>query len=630
MISISCENISLSFGENDILSNVSFSLNDGDKLGIIGVNGAGKSSLFSIITGNYEASSGAVYIGKGLKVGLLKQNIVYESSRTILDEAYSTFSHLIEDEKELELLRINAEKTGSELDAKRYISAQEEFTKNGGYEFRGRCKGILKNLGLDETLWDKSVSSLSGGQKTRLSLTCLLLSDPDILMLDEPTNHLDFASMFWLENYLKSSKKSVLIISHDRYFLDSVVNNILEIEHGKAKLYKGNYTAYQQKKKTDREIQERHYQNQQKEIKRIEAYIEQQRRWNRERNIIAAESRQKMLDRMEKLDKPMELPHTVRMKFESSGESGNDVLSVNRLCKAYPSKKLFSDLTFQIKKGQRLFICGDNGCGKSTLIKILANRTYPDSGSVNYGSNVKIGYYDQENQDLNPQNTVLDEIWNSYPNLTQTEIRNTLALFLFKGEDVLKEVSKLSGGEKARLTLSKLMLSKMNLLILDEPTNHLDINSREILENAISDFDGTVIAVSHDRYFVNKLATRIAEFGTMEQGKVYFYDGTYNDFLVFKKSISTKGEATAVKPITQSKEQFLNAKRDLSEQRKRERRLEKAKADAERLEVRIEEINEEMSGEAAFDHIRLAELTLELEKAEIDLLASYEIIEELS
>lgn len=630
MISISCDKVCLSFGENDILNNISFSLNDGDKLGIIGVNGAGKSSLFKVITGEYESTSGEKYIGKGLRVGLLKQNIVYESSRTILEEAYSTFSNLIEDEKDLEILRINAEKTGSELDAKRYISAQETFTKNGGYEFRGRCKGILKNLGLGEEIWDKSVSSLSGGQKTRLSLSCLLLSDPDILMLDEPTNHLDFASMFWLENYLKTSKKTVLIISHDRYFLDSVVDHVLEIEYGKAKLYKGNYSTYQQKKKTDREIQERHYQNQQKEIKRIESYIEQQRRWNRERNIIAAESRQKMLDKMEKLERPMDLPDSVRMRFESSGESGNDVLSVNRLCKSYPSKNLFSNLTFQLKKGQRLFICGENGCGKSTLIKILANRSYPDSGSVNYGSNVKIGYYDQENQDLNPNNTVLDEIWNSYPNLTQTEIRNTLALFLFKGEDVLKEVSKLSGGEKARLTLAKLMLSKMNLLILDEPTNHLDINSREILENAISSFDGTVIAISHDRYFVNKLATRIAEFGTFESGKVYFYDGTYDDFITFKKNTGPSAETSASKTITQSKEQFLNAKRDLSEQRKRERRLQKAKQDAEKLEKRIEQINDEMSGEAAFDHVRLAELSDELEKAENDLLSAYEIIEELS
>ncbi len=361
MIALNCESISLSFGVDEVLSNVSFSVNEGEKLGIIGVNGAGKSSLFSIITGKREPSGGAFYIAKNHTVGLLEQNIAYESSSTILDEAYSTFSELLEDEKRLEELRSQAEKSGSEEDAKRFSALQESFTSRGGYEFRGRCKGILKNLGLPEELWDKPVSSLSGGQKTRLSLTCLLLSDPDILMLDEPTNHLDVSALFWLEGYLKTSKKTVLIVSHDRYFLDSIVDSVLEIENTKGKIYRGNYTAYAKQKEVDRELEERHYRNQQKEIKRIEAYIEQQRRWNRERNIIAAESRQKMLDKMEKLDRPEALPDTVRMRFELSGESGNDVMSVSRLRKAYPSRPLFDDVTFQVKKHDRLFITGENG-----------------------------------------------------------------------------------------------------------------------------------------------------------------------------------------------------------------------------------------------------------------------------
>lgn len=630
MLALNCENISLSFGVDTILSGVSFALNEGDKLGIIGVNGAGKSSLFSIITGKYEASGGAFYVAKGRSIGILEQNTINESKKTILDEAYSTFSSLIDDEKRLEELRIIAERSGKDEDARRFIHLQDQFTRNGGYEFRGRCKGILKNLGLGEAFWDMPVSSLSGGQKTRLALTCLLLSDPDILLLDEPTNHLDVESMFWLEGYLKASKKTVLIISHDRYFLDSVVSHVLEIENGKGYLYKGNYTSYVDQKKKNREIEQRHYDNQQKEIKRIEAYIEQQKRWNRERNIIAAESRQKMLDRMEKIDKPDALPDKVRMHFESSGESGNDVLMASRLSKSFPGKLLFKDATFQVKKGDRLFICGENGCGKSTLIKILASKLSPDQGSVCYGANVKVGYYDQENQNLHPSNTVLEEIWNTYPNMTETVLRNTLALFLFKGDDVHKKVSLLSGGEKARLTLSKLMLSKMNLLILDEPTNHLDINSREILEEAISNFQGTVIAVSHDRYFVNKLATRILDFSFNIDKTLYNYDGGYESFIDHKKVQKMSAEGTKIEQMTASKEQFLNAKKDNAEIRKQQRRLKQAKDDILKTENRIEELNIEMSkDDIGFDYVKLTALSEELEMCENKLLELYELVDEL-
>ena len=631
MIALNCESISLSFGIDEVLRDVSFAVREGEKLGIIGVNGAGKSSLFSIISGKREPSGGAYYIAKNHTVGLLEQNIAYESSKTILEEAYSAFPELIEDERRLEELRGQAEKSGSEEDAKRFSTLQESFTRRGGYEFRSRCKGILKNLGLPEQLWDKPVSSLSGGQKTRLSLTCLLLTDPDILMLDEPTNHLDVSALFWLESYLKASKKTVLIISHDRYFLDSIVDSVLEIENCKGKVYKGNYTDYVKQKEINRELEERHYRNQQKEIKRIEAYIEQQRRWNRERNIIAAESRQKQLDKMEKLEKPEDLPDSVRMRFELSGESGNDVMSVSRLSKAYPSRPLFDNVTFQVKKHDRLFITGENGCGKSTLIKILAGRLSADNGSVLLGSNVKIGYYDQENQDLHPSSTVLDELWNTYPTMTETVLRNTLALFLFKGDDVYKRVSLLSGGEKARLTLAKLMLSKMNLLILDEPTNHLDIVSRERLEKAIADFEGTVIAVSHDRYFVNKLATRIADFGTFERGSVYVYEGDYQSFLDYKKAINTSDTKTPKTEImTASKEQYLNAKRDQADKRRQERRIVKAKEDIERLEKRIEELNAEMSGDIAFDYVKLAALSAEYDECEAKLMELYELLDGLS
>lgn len=626
MISVNCENLSLSFGAETVLENVSFALNEGDKLGIIGVNGAGKSSLFAMITGKYQPTSGEVFISKGKTVGILEQNIEYDSSRTILDEAINTFSDLLETEKELENLRMISEQTGSEADAKRYADCQESFTSGGGYEFRGRCRGILKKLSLPEALWDKPVSSLSGGQKTRLSLACLLLRDPDIILLDEPTNHLDTDALFWLESYLKASRKTILVISHDRYFLDSVVNRILEIENKKSRIWNGNYTGYVNQKAIDREIQERHYVNQQREIKRIEVYIAQQRRWNRERNIIAAESRQKLLDKMERVERPEALPDRIRMTFDSSGESGNDVMSVRGLAKSYPGKALFDSVSFEVKKHDRLFICGKNGCGKSTLIKILAGRIPPDSGFASLGYNVKIGYYDQENQDLHPNNTVIDELWNAYPTMTETTVRNALALFLFRGDDISKKVSVLSGGEKARLTLARLMLSKMNLLILDEPTNHLDINSREVLENALSGFDGTIIAVSHDRYFINKLATRILDFGAESEHHLFAFEGGYGEYLDYRRRYLTSPEEEAKKEtvVTASKEQYLNAKREQAEIRKSERRLKNLKDSIAATESRISEIGEEMTVCDPYDHVKLAGLEKEQTELEDRLLSMYE------
>ncbi len=630
MIAINCEKINLSFGAETILENIAFALNEGDKLGIIGVNGAGKSSLFSIITGKYKQTSGEVFIARDKTVGILEQNIEYNSSSSILDEAYKTFSNLIKMEKELDELRKVAEKTESEEDAKRFSECQERFTDCGGYEFRGRCKGILKRLSFSEELWDKPVSTLSGGQKARLSLACLLLRDPDIILLDEPTNHLDTEALFWLENYLKSSKKTILVISHDRYFLDSVVNKILEIENKKSRLFNGNYTQYVNQKAVDRDIQERHFSNQQKEIKRIEAYIEQQRRWNRERNIIAAESRQKLLDKMEKVKRPEALPDKIRMSFEKSEESGNDVITVSGLEKSFPGKSLFNSVSFEVKKHDRLFICGKNGCGKSTLIKILAGKLSSDRGFVTRGYNVKLGYYDQENQDLNPANNVLDELWNSYPNLTETAVRNTLALFLFKGDDIFKPISVLSGGEKARLTLARLMLSKVNLLVLDEPTNHLDINSREILENALLAFDGTIIAVSHDRYFVNKLASHILDFGAESKGHLFFFDGGYHQYLEYKKNYLSPYENEQKETcVSASKEQYLNNKRELAEQRKIERKIKSLKNDIEVTENSISKTNEELSVCDAYNHVRMAELESQINSLEEKLLYLYEQLDSL-
>ncbi|MBQ4574166.1 MAG: ATP-binding cassette domain-containing protein [Clostridia bacterium] len=631
MISISCDGISLSFGMDVILNNISFSLNENDKLGIVGVNGAGKSSLFKIITGEYTADSGNVFISKDKSVGVLDQNVHFESESTLLEEVMLTFRNLIDMESELEMLhsKIEFSESPDPVLVASYASLHDRFTRNGGYEFRGRCRGTLKSLGFGEEFWDQKVSSLSGGQKTRLALARILLREPDILMLDEPTNHLDMDALYWLEDFLAQYRKTVIVISHDRFFLDRIATKILEIENTHGRMYNGNYTRYVEQKMQDREIQMKHYKNQQKEIARIEAYIEQQRRWNRERNIIAAESRQKQLDKMVRVEKPENLPEKIRLSFSKSGESGNDVLYVRGLGKSFPNKVLFRDVDFLVKKNDHVFITGANGCGKSTLIKIIAGKMMPDTGICEYGYNVKVGYYDQENQQLHDDNTVIDEIWNDYARMNETDIRNTLALFLFKGDDIEKKVSNLSGGEKARLTLAKLILSKMNLLILDEPTNHLDINSREALEAALMAFDGTIIAVSHDRYFINKLSTRILDFHVSDH-TIVDYKGSYAEYVEFKaKQQVTAEQETASEVITDNKEQYLLNKKAQSDKRKQERKLKLTQEEIEKIETELDAIKLESEGEAATDHVRLAELYERSQLLEERLLELYEILEEL-
>ncbi len=639
MISISCENLKLSFGTEVILDGISFSLNEGEKLGIVGVNGAGKSSLFKLITGEYTPDSGSVYLSKDRTVGILTQNVGFDGEGTVWEATVASFTALIEKEEALERLHARME-AGDADAASRYTELWKEFEREGGTQFRSRCRGILKNLGFPEEQWEEKVSSLSGGQKTRLALSCLLLRDPDILLLDEPTNHLDVDALFWLEEYLRQSRRTVLVVSHDRYFLDRVADHILEIEHHRGTLYQGSYSVYAEKKKTDREIAERHYKNQQKEIARIEAYIEQQRRWNREKNIIAAESRQKQLDKMEKLERPEDLPEQIRMRFRSSGESGNDVLRAIRLGRRYPGRPLFRDVNFLIGKKERVFLTGQNGCGKSTLIKLLAGRDEPDTGEVEFGYNVEIGYYDQENQQLDPKKTVLDEVWDKYPRLTETEVRSALALFRFRGDDVYKTVSILSGGEKARLTLSKLILAEMNLLILDEPTNHLDVGSREVLEDALEDFDGTLIAVSHDRYFIKKLANRILAFpkngkeavGCAAAGDNVLLDfrGTYDEYLAFTRDrpTGTEPKKEEEKGMTEAKARYLDRKKASAEERKAEKRLRTAKERIAAVESRIGEIDAEVSASDGTDYVRLAALETEKNTLEEELLSHYETVEE--
>lgn len=629
MIAISLSGVKLEFGTDVILEDISFSLNEGDKLGIVGVNGAGKTTLFKIITGEYQPTEGSVYISKDKTVGLLEQNTGLESDDTVLDAMLASFSGLIADEKRLEELQSKLD-SGDEEIISQYTSLADRFKRAGGYEFRSRCKGILKNLGFDERFHQLKIASLSGGQKTRLALARQLITSPDILMLDEPTNHLDIETLAWLEDFLSSYRGTLLVISHDRYFLDRVTNKTLEIENRHAELYGGNYTRYVELKAENREIRERQYKNQQKEIARIEAYIEQQRRWNRERNIIAAESRQKALDRMVKIERPEELPQKIRLAFTKSGESGNDVLTARGLSKSFPDKPLFSDVSFLVKKHDRMFIQGPNGCGKSTLIKIIADKLLPDSGELEFGYNVTVGYYDQENQNLDPENTVLDELWNCHENLTQTEIRSALALFLFKGDDIEKKVSVLSGGEKARLTLCKLILQKMNLLILDEPTNHLDINSREALEGALQNFDGTIIAVSHDRYFISKLATRILDLGIKP---ALDYMGGYDDYQRYKTLMKpgVQDSELSREDMTDSKERYLKNKEQAAEQRRLQTRKKKNAEETAKLEKELETVIEAQSDESRqSDYVHMNELYERQTEIETRLMELYEEAETLA
>lgn len=609
-----------------ILDRVTFSINEGDHLGIVGVNGAGKSTLLRIITNKLSADSGSVYIQNGATVSMLEQNAEYSSDRSVLDEMLAAFSSLIDTEHELERLRLLAD-DGDEAAALRFASMHEKFVSDGGLEYRGRCKGTLQSLGLGTDFFDVPITTLSGGQKTRVALARLLLSDPDIIILDEPTNHLDIDSIEWLEKYLSSCSKTVIVVSHDRYFLCKVTGKTLEIENSKAKLYSGNYDKYIAEKKREREILEHQYKNQQKEIARIEAYIEQQRRWNRERNIIAAESRQKQLDKMEKIDAPSRLPDNIRMKFSESDESGFDVLSVRRLSKSYPGKTLFEGLSFELKKRDRLFIIGKNGCGKSTLLKILSGHATQDLGVFDFGYNIRLGYYDQENQNLSEDKTVIDELWDSYPTLSQTEIRNALALFLFKGDDIFKEIRVLSGGEKARITFAKLMLSKYNLLFLDEPTNHLDIMSREVLEDALTDFDGTILAVSHDRYFIKKLASRILAF---EDGGVRDYMGTYEDYLSYVSRFAPKSASTTseISTATESKKQYMKSKQESAEKRRLASRIKKSREEIAAIETRLDEISHEID-ENQSDADLLSKLYSESDELETRMMTLMEELDSL-
>ncbi|KAJ49362.1 ATP-binding cassette subfamily F protein 3 [Clostridium tetanomorphum] len=540
MIILSCKDLNKSYGIDVVLKNITFSINEGDKIGLIGPNGAGKSTLFKILTNELDYDSGELFVDKNKKIGYLSQHLSLHSNNTIYDEMLSVFSSLISLEDKLRNLetKMNEPYDASKADyhnkiIKDYTLCTELYNNRGGYTYKGEINRVLKGLGFSEEDFNKPVNILSGGQKTRVALCKLLLNNPDILLLDEPTNHLDLDAIEWLEEYLNSYKGTIIIISHDRYFLDAITNKTIELLNSHINSYDGNYTKFIEFKKKDYETKLKSYNLQQAEIKRQEEIIERYRSFNREKSIKAAESRQKALDKIERIDSPDKDPVSAKIKFKTSITSGNDVLHIENLSKSFENKHLFSNVNLDIKRGEKLALIGDNGRGKTTLFNIIMDKVEPNSGIKVLGKNVFIGYYDQEQSNLNPDKTILDEVWDDFPKMTTTEIRTVLGAFLFRGEDVFKPISKLSGGEKCRINLLKLMLSQANFLLLDEPTNHLDIISREALEDAILEYDGTVLVISHDRYFLNKVINKIYE---LKEDEAKEYLGNYNYYVEKKKN----------------------------------------------------------------------------------------------
>ena len=537
---LSCQNICKAFGEEEIIKDACFHIEEKEKAALIGNNGAGKTTLLRIIMNELSADSGSVVISRDKKIGYLAQYQDIHGHQTIYDELSSTKQHIIDMENRIRTLEQEMKNSqGDQLEKlmQTYSRLTHQFELENGYAYKSQIAGVLKGLGFSEEDFTKQIETLSGGQKTRVALGKLLLSQPDILLLDEPTNHLDMESIAWLENYLLTYPGAVLIVSHDRYFLDKVVTKVVEIEAGYVRMYSGNYSAYALKKAQLRDAQYKAYLNQQREIKHQEAVIAKLKSFNREKSIRRAESREKMLDKMQRLDKPAEINDQMRLTLEPRFISGNDVLTVEELSKTFPGQTLFQNISFEIKRGERVALIGNNGTGKTTLLKILNQVIPADSGKFTLGSKVQIGYYDQEHHVLHMEKTVFQEISDTYPTLTETQIRNMLAAFLFTGDDVFKVISSLSGGERGRVSLAKLMLSEANFLILDEPTNHLDIASKEILEEALNSYTGTVLYVSHDRYFINQTATRIMD---LTNQAIVNYIGDYDYYLEKKEELTAK------------------------------------------------------------------------------------------
>ena len=598
---LSCQSICKSFGEKVILQDASFHIEEREKAALIGNNGAGKTTLLRIIMQEISADSGNVVIAKDKKIGYLAQYQDIHGHHTIYEELLTTKQYILNMEEKIRTLEqemkyVAGEKLESLMNS--YTRLTHQFELENGYAYKSEIVGVLKGLGFEEEDYSKQIENLSGGQKTRVALGKLLISKPDILLLDEPTNHLDMESIAWLETYLLNYPGAVFIVSHDRYFLDKVVTKIVEIEAGQMRMYDGNYSAYALKKAMLRDAQYKAYLNQQREIKHQEAVITKLRSFNREKSIKRAESRVKMLDKIQRIEKPVEIDNQMRISLEPRFISGNDVLTVEGLSKAFPGQILFTDISFEIKRGERVALIGNNGTGKTTILKILNGIVEADAGRFALGSKVQIGYYDQEHHVLHMEKTIFQEISDTYPTLTETEIRNMLAAFLFTGDDVFKLISSLSGGERGRVSLAKLMLSEANFLILDEPTNHLDIASKEILEEALNSYTGTVLYVSHDRYFINQTATRIMD---LTNQAIVNYIGDY-DYYLEKKDEMTQiyapAQETAAQEIkeavSETKLTWQQQKEEQALKRKRENELKKVEARIEELETRDKEIDETM------------------------------------
>ena len=636
---LACQSICKSFGEKEILKDASFHIEEREKAALIGNNGAGKTTLLRIIMEESSSDSGNVVLAKDKRMGYLAQYQDIHGHRTIYEELLTTKQYIIDMEERMRSMEQEMKHVqGQELDRlmNTYTRLTHEFELENGYAYKSELMGVLKGLGFSEEDFGKEIETLSGGQKTRVALGKLLISKPDILLLDEPTNHLDMESIAWLETYLLNYPGAVFIVSHDRYFLDKVVTKVIEIEAGQVTSFQGNYSAYAEKKAQLRDAQYKAYLNQQREIKHQEAVIVKLKSFNREKSIRRAESREKMLNKIQRLDKPVEIQTQMRLSLEPRVVSGNDVLTVEGLSKSFPGQTLFTDISFQIKRGERIALIGNNGTGKTTMLKILNSILPADAGSFSLGSKVQIGYYDQEHHVLHTEKTIFQEISDTYPTLTETEIRNMLAAFLFTGDDVFKEISALSGGERGRVSLAKLMLSEANFLILDEPTNHLDIASKEILEEALNSYTGTVLYVSHDRYFINQTATRILD---LTNQAVVNYIGDYDYYLEKKEELTEKyapvQQAAAVpeipETVSDNKLTWKQQKEEQARRRKQENELKKTEARIEELETRDKEIDDTLVLPDVCTNVgRCAELSREKEAIQAELEELYEKWETLA
>lgn len=613
MIVLSGNDISVSFGGETLFHDVNFRLEENGRAGLVGVNGCGKTTLMHVINGRQEAETGGISKAAGIKLGCMEQYVIRDDNITLYDEVLEIFRPLIDTENELADIAVAID-TGdhSEQTLSRQMQLQERFEREGGLTYKSMTCSALVGLGFSEDDFNKPISVMSGGQKSKAQLAKLLLSRSNILLLDEPTNHLDITACEWLEKFLTEYKGAYIVISHDRYFLDKVTNTTFEMENRTLREYKGNYTRYLELKAEAREAQQRVYDRTVKEINRIEGIVEQQKRWGQEHNFITAASKQKQADRLkETLEKPEDLPEAIKFTFRAKEGGANDVLTAKGLSKSFDGTVVFTNAELDIKKNTTTFILGENGCGKTTLLKILTGEYQADSGEYKFGNNIQFGYYDQAQTDLDPSKTVIDEVWDRYPKMTQTQVRSALAQFLFKGDDVFKNVGKLSGGEKARVSLLKLMLSKANMLLLDEPTNHLDIHSREALENALASYGGTLLIVSHDRYLINKLADRIVWLG--KTGTVNI-DGNYDRYIELKEAKAQSEQAVQVKAAEGKKNDYKERKERESTLRKLSGALKRCEQAIDEVGLKTAELAQQMSQpEIATDYEKTSALAQEIE-----------------